>query len=398
VLLVVAGLLALLVAPISFAALVGQRPPDWLPTPLAHFAFDVRLATAPLAKKLISTTHGSPLDKRVYVAGAGQRVSFESGGVQLTASLYRRGATDVGRPAVLLLHGSTPEGRRMGLYRIMADALADRGYVVLAIDQRGFGQSAPAPDPSRADAYDYIGDAVRSLSWLARLPGIDSSRVSVAGHSFGSGVALDAGLASAHADAIVVMGTNPEALLQPTASAGPPRGERDRSYFARRAYRYGSMVGAPGVEYIGQPQRLSPVLEGRLAEADHNPILLVADDAEPADALAAFATWEDALPGPSRLVVAERADHYLNTAGFGAVVVYDARVLDQVIGEVDRWLGGSATGCAGAGTCTWPGTPFLLLVIIVLVLLAAVAAILYVRMRSAPQPRADLHAQLVANE
>jgi hypothetical protein len=161
------------------------------------------------------------------------------------------------------------------------------------------------------------------------------------------------------------------------------------------------MVAAPGVEYIGQPQRLSPVLAGRLAEADHNPILLVVDDAEPADALAAFATWEDALPGPSRLVVAERAEHYLNTAGFGAVVIYDARVLDQVIGEVDRWLGGScgcARRCAGAGTCVWPGVPFMLLVVLVLVLFAAVAAILYAKMRSAPQPRADLHAQLVANE
>jgi hypothetical protein len=97
-------------------------------------------------------------------------------------------------------------------------------------------------------------------------------------------------------------------------------------------------------------------------------------------------------------VVAERSEHYLNTAGFGAVVIYDARVLDQVIGEVDRWLGGSATGCAGADTCAWPGVPFMLLVVLALVLFAAVAAVLYAKMRSATQPRADLHAQLVADE
>jgi pimeloyl-ACP methyl ester carboxylesterase len=406
-----AALLVLILAPIAFAGWVGQNPPDWVPTPLVTFAFDVRLATAPLAKKAISLSRGSPLDKRVYRSRSGEDARFASGNVEIVGSLYRPGEGEGAMPGVLLLHGSTPEGRRMGLYRIMAEALAERGYVVLAIDQRGFGESAPAADPRRGDAFDYVGDAVRALAYLAAQPGVDSMRLSVIGHSFGVGIALTAGLSEPRTQGIVIIspgapgpappaGTDAQARAEDVAHAeahvdsevdaeaetraGPPpedpdldapRGSRSRNYMARRAFRYGSTVWVPGVHYIGQPVPLEGHAAGDLADPGAKPLLIVTDAFEAAETIAALEAWEQTLRGPSRLLVAPRADHYLNTAGWGPIVVYDVRAVAGLIGEIDGWLGGSGAGCAVRGGCVWPGVQ---VVVLLVWLVAGVVVVLVV--------------------
>lgn len=418
------ALLVLILAPIAFAGWVGQNPPDWVPTPLVTFAFDVRLATAPLAKKAVSLSRGSPLDKRVYLSRPGEDARFASGNVEIVGSLYGSGQGDGARPGVLLLHGSTPEGRRMGLYRIMAEALAERGYAVLAIDQRGFGESAPAAEPHREDAYDYVGDAVRALAYLAARPGVDSMRLSVVGHSFGVGIALTAGLSDprtqgiviispgapgpppapagahteAHAEAVARAETHVEGVVdaEAVARAEPPtedpdldapRGSRSRNYMARRAFRYGSTVWVPGVQYIGQPVPLEEHAAGDLADPGAKPLLIVTDAFEAAETIAALEAWEQTLRGPSRLLVAPRADHYLNTAGWGPIVVYDVRAVAALIGDIDGWLGGSAAGCAARGGCVWPGVQ---VVVLLVWLVAGVAVVLVVSvvLRRRPARRA----------
>jgi pimeloyl-ACP methyl ester carboxylesterase len=393
-LLVLLGLAALVLSPIAFAAWAGQRPPDWLPTPMVTFAFDVRLATAPLAKKMASISRGSLLDKRVYLAASGEQVRFASERVQLVGSLYGSGP-EAARPGVLLLHGSTPEGRRMGLYRILAESLAQHGYAVLAIDQRGFGQSLPSPEPERPDAYDYVGDAVRALAFLARRPGVDSSRLNVVGHSFGVGIALTAGLMEPRTRSIVVLGPGaprPPLEPRPVEPVEPipppparvvveaPRPDPARHYMARRAQRYGSMAWVAGVEYIGQPLSLEAHAAGELSGPGHKPLLVVTDAFEPTETHLALARWQQTLGGPNRLLIASRADHYLNTAGFGRVVIYDSRAVGEVLAEMDRWFGGSTAGCAARAACAWPGVP-LVLVLAALVLIALLFVFLILRLR-----------------
>jgi pimeloyl-ACP methyl ester carboxylesterase len=397
--LVVLGVVVVaILAPIGFAGWVGQNPPSWLPTPMVTFAFDVRLTTAPLAKKVISLARGSPLDKRIYVADPGEMVRFPSGTVQLVGSLHGPGDGAALLPGVLLLHGSTPEGRRMGLYRIMAEALAERGYSVLAIDQRGFGQSAPAPDPAREDAYDYVGDALRALAYLASRPAVDPARLNVVGHSFGVGVALTAGLEEPRTQGIVIISPGaPELPARRVATVpvedapGPPAepaaaGQTrasGRNYMARRAFRYGSRVWVPGVDYVGQPIPLEAHAQAGLAGPDHPALLIITDAFEEEETRAALETWERHVAGPSRLFVAPRADHYLNTAGWGRVVLYDVRAVAGVVDQIDAWLGGSAAGCAVHGGCSWPGLPLALLLVVALLAIALLIVTWHVTRRRA---------------
>jgi pimeloyl-ACP methyl ester carboxylesterase len=83
-----------------------------------------------------------------------------------------------GRP-IVLLHG---HGATLGTFALLAGRLAAGGHRVIGVDQRGFGQSSPAPP-----AFDYrglVGDVAHVLETL------DLHHVIVVGHSMGGAVAL----------------------------------------------------------------------------------------------------------------------------------------------------------------------------------------------------------------
>jgi hypothetical protein len=116
---------------VLLAAAVGRAPAPWVPEPVQNLAFDARLAVGPPAKKLV-TAMGMPLrDSRVYLDRRQGQRDAEHMGSAVPGTLFQPEGPGP-YPGILLLHGSTPEGRRMGLYRLLGGALADRGYVVPA--------------------------------------------------------------------------------------------------------------------------------------------------------------------------------------------------------------------------------------------------------------------------
>ncbi|MGB5661023.1 MAG: hypothetical protein WBO54_16230, partial [Thermoanaerobaculia bacterium] len=62
-----------------------------------------------------------------------------SGGLRLVAREYHPAASP--RATILLLHGNTPRGSDLAFYRVLGRRLADAGYLVLAPDFAGFGES-----------------------------------------------------------------------------------------------------------------------------------------------------------------------------------------------------------------------------------------------------------------
>ena len=119
-------------------------------------------------------------------------VSVPVSGAQLAAELFRpTDTTASGRPGVVLVHGTSPDGRSLVLYQILARHLASRGVIVLLYDQRGYGDS---PDPTRNAAGEYelpwVADAAQAASFLSRQPGVDPRNLRLLGHSFGGSVAI----------------------------------------------------------------------------------------------------------------------------------------------------------------------------------------------------------------
>lgn len=96
---------------------------------------------------------------------------------------YRRwtpSAPKENRPALLLLHGLASA---LHIWDLVAPLLAEYGYEVVALDQRGHGQSAK-PDTG----YDFATIVADDADILKQL---GLSRCAVVGHSWGASVALE---------------------------------------------------------------------------------------------------------------------------------------------------------------------------------------------------------------
>lgn len=124
------------------------------------------------------TACGSPLRQA--------ELSIESPPARLGATLYAP-ASSTPLPAVLLLHGSGPDGRDNAYYRELADAFGRRGIATLVYDKRGSGASTG--DWREAPFSALVDDAEAALRSLRRHTWVDSTRVGIWGGSEGATLA-----------------------------------------------------------------------------------------------------------------------------------------------------------------------------------------------------------------
>ncbi len=314
------------------AALFGTTPPEWIPATLREWAFDVRLTVGPPVKALLSIVAGSFRDDRVYLDRMGETVSFQNRGLRLVGTLYRPDGEGQ-RPGVLLLHGSTPEGRKLGLYRMLARELAQRGYVVLSMDQRGFGESDDPPRTDQPESFGYTDDARRALDYLESVPSVDAGHLHVIGHSFGANVAIAAGIRDARVRRIVA--------LEPTRRFRERvKGELD--YFRRRAMR-DMRLAQPILPEVFLSYIFPLLIDSHadyFSRQDHKPLLLVDGGLESPEDRRFLREVYEKMAGRKAYITLADADHYANVANFGPIVFYDRRVIRQLIQIIDDWLSG----------------------------------------------------------
>lgn len=111
-------------------------------------------------------------------------IAFSNGDVRLAGTLY----VPIGggkHPAVVLVHGSGPEGRWATAY--IADYLARHGIIALSYDKRGVGASTG--DWRTASMQDLIADARAAVYAVSVRTDVDRRRVGVYGHSQGGEIA-----------------------------------------------------------------------------------------------------------------------------------------------------------------------------------------------------------------
>lgn len=140
----------------------------------------------------ISTSNTAQSNTETKVS-APQNVKFESADkVEIVGTFYE--SPKANSPAVLLLHQW--ESNRKS-YEDFAKRLQAKGFGVLAIDGRGFGESVKTTDgktiaPSRTDeaVKAMKTDVDNAFNFLAKQKNVDANRIGIVGASYGSSLAI----------------------------------------------------------------------------------------------------------------------------------------------------------------------------------------------------------------
>ncbi len=206
-------------------------------------------------------------------------------GVKLKATYLA--ATRPG-PGVLLLHQCGDGGRRS--WDSLATLLAARGFHVLALDYRGFGESGDerfetaTRDVRRTQLAKWAGDFDAAFEYLTAQPAVDSKRVAAAGASCGVENSVQLAVRHPEVKALILLSGSPDqAGLDHIRSAELPifaaSSEDDYGFvpYMRWLIRFSGHPGKKLVEYknAGHGTDIVPRGEGPRADdrrlADREP-------------------------------------------------------------------------------------------------------------------------------
>jgi len=115
-----------------------------------------------------------------------EEVRFRNGPVSLAGTLLKP-RTPGPHPAIVLVHGSGAQGRKVWAYRSLGEIFARRGIAALVYDKRGVGASTGDAEASSFE--DLAGDAAAAFELLAHRSDIDRNRIGMLGSSQGGWLA-----------------------------------------------------------------------------------------------------------------------------------------------------------------------------------------------------------------
>ena len=122
------------------------------------------------------------------MASTTEEVSFPSGDVECSGTLFRPATEGSTVPVVVMAHGFTAT-RTDGLPPF-AERFAEAGLAALTFDYRGFGQSGGSERQVLSIERE-LEDVAAAIAFARSLGGIDPSRLALWGTSFGGGLTFE---------------------------------------------------------------------------------------------------------------------------------------------------------------------------------------------------------------
>lgn len=269
-----------------------------------------------------------------------------SDGLPIVGQLYGRQGTGLYRGVMLLLHGNYPEGQQFPLYPVLAQELADRGYLVLTIDFAGFGASADPFAAHQPRRVDLELETEAALVYLAGIAPEHKWRIGLVGHSMGADPALRVGLRSTLVGSITLIG--PPRRVWERFHAMPDLGffwnwaiEVGRKQYKRDGFPtwYGKEQWRQDILRRDMALML-PYLENRR----HKPVLFVDGGREPDLDRAFLDEYVRRVRYPKRYVTLNGVDHNSNVRRQGAQIFYEPAVMEKTVGVLDDWHQAYASG------------------------------------------------------
>ncbi len=280
-------------------------------------------------------------------------------------------------PAVILVPGSGPVDRDetvagISVFAQLANALSDRGFLVLRYDKRGIGQSGGRAES--ATLQDYGEDVRAVVNFLRKRKDVDNRRIAVVGHSEGGLAGLIAAAKDKRKVAALVLIATPgtaggELVLEQQRHLldrmDLPDDERQNRIALQKRIQE-AVVSGSGWEGIPSAYRrqadtpwfrsfvlFDPAGVIRNVEA---PLLVVQGERDRQVTVRhAYRLIEMAKarkrPWPADLVVVDGINHLLVPAPTGEVTEYaslaDKTVSPKVISQVAGWLHATLAGPTG---------------------------------------------------
>lgn len=179
-------------------------------SPIRDFIAPVTVAVAAIVGSASAQQADHPADAAPFTlpddVGV-RRATIWSDGTRMAANIYAPKAASGKLPTIVMAYGW---GGTMERFRAEAAAFAQRGYLVVMFDYRGWGESnsrvvLAGPEPERRtgerftaeviglreilDPLAEVEDLSNVIHWLQAEPQSDTSRIGVWGTSFGGGIA-----------------------------------------------------------------------------------------------------------------------------------------------------------------------------------------------------------------
>lgn len=277
-----------------------------------------------------------PKIKRVSLPGA-EKVQIDSldpDEIDISADLYRPDNVKGLVPGILFLHGSSPYGNQAAFVRKIGSVIKDRGWIMLAPDARGYGDTDDPANAENAVEWEVDADLRRSLTYLIGIPGVDSHRIAVVGHSVGAGHALEGALDDERVKAMVLIG--------PARYLGGK--ERSGGLWARVRFSADRKLSDPvSKELIFDRQRKTSIAEfasGSLSQPGHIPILIMDGEREGQANHAYLKSVVERIAEPIEYHTVADTRHYCGVRSFfGSRVAYIRKdMFEKCFAVVDKFL------------------------------------------------------------
>jgi pimeloyl-ACP methyl ester carboxylesterase len=227
------------------------------------------------------------------------------------------------------------------IYRLLAAKLVEEGYVVLAADCAGFGESDFPFKLNYPDALNCTAGTRAAIDYMVREMRVDTARIAVVGHSGGATAAIDAGIAEPSVGAIVAMGA-PRLSIEELDD--PQTRDFFWTFFLQRVRTVYHRDPPPWFSYsMWVAYHESGDLRYRnsyLLKPGHKPIMFTDAQFELPKQLSWLRARYDSMPPPKSYFIVPGSDHFLNTSDFGfkGTVLYDHRTIAASVAAIDHWL------------------------------------------------------------
>lgn len=250
----------------------------------------------------------------------------------IVADLWRSGKQKK-KPAALLLHGATNLGRKSGLIVLLGYYFQQSGWVVLAPDARGFGDSEDPGNTESSDSWNPVGDIRNCIDYLESLPTVNKKWIFVIGHSMGAGHAIEAAAGEERVRAWILI--------------GPPRhiDGIDDSFWKRIKFSAVRDLDAP----ISSEVYLDHYRKGDIASdanvflnSSYKPIMLIDGEKEGESNHRFLSKIVEKIKGPVAHYTIQNAGHYCGVYNhpFSGSIYYRPDVFEPFFSKLLNYLNG----------------------------------------------------------